>query len=412
MEELLGCQVDIVRLKDRMDTFLKKMNKITFITYHNWETKRHGGFHAFAEYTCRLGIETMFFSFSRPYYIRWKKNERLNWKVLKFLKKGCCYDIGGFQLWNFTWPTLALPGFLRSFFTDNINKWLMCHSFTPFRKIVNKWLKDTDCFVFESCDALFLLDLIREYFPNSLIIYRPSDPIIDFKEDGCLVEAEKRMIFFADKILLVNNESLELYRNKFSDVFNVSKFYVISNGIYLSAYQKKYNCPSLLKGKLSALYIGASKVDWNLLFQAAKDLPYITFVIITPNFLNKKEKNQIDKIPNLEYIPGILPSEVPKWVTNANLILEPLLKNLCFYDRKCLGLTAQNYKAMAAKKTIVAYMLPTRLSKYGLIITDNKQDFIRAVATNINKKEKIYSIDIKEKDWSKQCALFMRILLD
>ena len=88
------------------------MNKITFITYHNWETKRHGGFHAFAEYTCRLGIETMFFSFSRPYYIRWKKNERLNWKVLKFLKKGCCYDIGGFQLWNFTWPTLALPGFL------------------------------------------------------------------------------------------------------------------------------------------------------------------------------------------------------------------------------------------------------------------------------------------------------------
>lgn len=49
------------------------MNKITFITYHNWETKRHGGFHAFAEYTCRLGIETMFFSFSRPYYIRWKK---------------------------------------------------------------------------------------------------------------------------------------------------------------------------------------------------------------------------------------------------------------------------------------------------------------------------------------------------
>lgn len=57
-------------------------------------------------------------------------------------------------------------------------------------------------------------------------------------------------------------------------------------------------------------------------------------------------------------------------------------------------------------------MLPTRLSKYGLIITDNKQDFIRAVATNINKKEKIYSIDIKEKDWSKQCALFMRILLD
>lgn len=36
------------------------VKKITFITYHNWKTKRHGGFHQFAEYTCKQGIETVF----------------------------------------------------------------------------------------------------------------------------------------------------------------------------------------------------------------------------------------------------------------------------------------------------------------------------------------------------------------
>lgn len=388
------------------------IKKITFITYHNWKTKRHGGFHQFAEYTCKQGIETVFFSFSRPYYILFKNEERLNYKVLRLLNNGCYYNIGGHDLLNVTWPTLALPGFLRKFVLSEINEWLMCHSFTPFKKIAGRWLKNTDCFVFESCDAVFLLDLIKKYFPKAKIIYRPSDPLVEFSNEEYAIVAEKRLIAKADKILLVNNESLAVYAEKFPDVYNKEKFYVVSNGVDISAYLKKYDCPNELKWPKTALYIGAFSIDWKLIILAAQQLPDIRFVIITPTKPISKVLTRIKSISNLLYIPGISPSQVPQWVTNASVILQPLSSSLQHYNKKSLGLTAKNYKAIAAQKTIITHQAPMHLSKYGLITTNTYQAFIDAVAKNITNKKAQYNIDLNEKSWEYLCIQFLSIIND
>lgn len=69
--------------------------KIVFVTYHNWETKRHGGFHALAEFACQNGHDVVFFSFSRPFKIFRAHDERLNKEVLKKLIKGIKYKVGG-----------------------------------------------------------------------------------------------------------------------------------------------------------------------------------------------------------------------------------------------------------------------------------------------------------------------------
>jgi hypothetical protein len=387
-----------------------KMNKITFITYHNWDTKRHGGFHQFARYTCEQGIETVFFSFSRPYYIIFKKEERLNYKIFRLLNKGCYYDIDGHDLVNITWPTLALPGFLRKFVPSFINEWLMCHSFSSFRKFADKWLRNTNYFVFESCDAVFLLPLIKKYFPDAQIIYRPSDPLVEFNNEEYLITAEKQLIAVADKILLVNDESIAVYKENFSDVYDESKFYVVSNGVSISEYLKKQDCPQELKGKKTALYIGTFSVDWKLIIIAAKQLPDIHFIIITPNRPTKEVVRYIKVISNIVYIPGINPSQVPQWISNANLILQPFPDSFQHYNKKSLGLTAKNYKAIAAKKPIVTHKIPMHLSKYGLITTDSYQGFIDAVAENISKKDVKYNIDINEKNWDNLCPLFLEIL--
>lgn len=388
------------------------VKKITFITYHNWKTKRHGGFHQFAEYTCKQGIETVFFSFSRPYYILFKNEERLNYKVFKLLNNGCYYNIGGHNLLNVTWSTLALPGFLRKFVSSEINEWLMCHSFTPFKKIVEKWLKNTDCFVFESCDAVFLLNLIKKYFPKAKIIYRPSDPLVEFSNEEYAIAAEKRLIAKADKILLVNNESLAVYAEKFPDVYNKDKFYVVSNGVDISVYLKKYECPDELKWPKTALYIGASLIDWELIIMAAQQLPDIRFIIITPNKPINKVLARTKSISNLLYISGISPSQVPKWVTNARMILQPFSSTSQYCNKKSLGLTAQNYKAIAAQKTIITHQIPMHLSKYGLITTNTYQDFIDAIAKNINNNKVQYNIDINEKSWEYLCMQFLNIIND
>lgn len=386
------------------------VKKITFITYHNWKTKRHGGFHQFAEYTCKQGIETVFFSFSRPYYIFLKNEERLNYKVLRLLNNGCYYNIGGHDLLNVTWSTLALPGFLRKFVSSEINEWLMCHSFTPFKKIVRKWLKNTDCFVFESCDAVFLLNLIKKYFPKAKIIYRPSDPLVEFSNEEYAIAAEKRLIAKADKILLVNNESLAVYAEKFPDVYNKNKFYVVSNGVNISDYLKKYDCPDELKWPKTALYIGASLIDWELIIRAAQQLPEIKFIIITPNKPISKVLTRIKSTSNLLYIPGISPSQVPQWVTNASIILQPFSCSSQYCNKKSLGLTAQNYKAIAAQKTIITHQIPMHLSKYGLITTNTYQDFIDAIANNIANTKVQYNIDINEKSWEYLCCVLLNII--
>lgn len=381
------------------------MKKITFITYHNWETKRNGGFHQFAKYAAEKGNEVVFFSFSRPYYSALKNDERLNATVLKQLSKGLIYNVGKGILYNVTWPTFALPGNTRNWFPNKVSSWFMTHSLRSFSSFKRKWLEGTDCFVFESCDALFMLDKIQSNFPKAKIIYRPSDPVVDISNEKALVEAEYQMLQKADCVVLVNEESREVYKKAFRN-YDDSKSIVITNGVEISEYRKNYPVPSIMQGKKTALYVGLFDMEWDLIIEAAKRLPDITFIVVNPNKLSDDVKDKIIQFNNIVYVQGIKPNEVPQWVCNANIMMQPYKKNV-FSDKLSLSLTSKNYKAMAAGKPIIAYMIPKRLEKYGLIVADSYEDFINAVRDNINKTDYRYNIDLAEKDWDILCSKFL-----
>lgn len=386
------------------------INKITYITYHNWETKRHGGFHQLAEFTAISGIKTIFFSFSRPYYIAFKRDERLNASILWRLAKGAAFVVGDNIIQNVTWPTFALPGFMRRYFTDKINKWLMTNSLTSFNKFAKKWLTGTDCFVFESCDAVLLLDLIKRSFPNALIVYRPSDPLADFSNDRMMELAEIEMLKKTDVILTVNKESIKLYEELFHNSFDVRKLKLLNNGVHLKDYQKKYDCPDILKGSKSALYVGAFNIDWDLVCYAASKLPEIKFVIITPVTVNDNVLKSIDTYKNIIFIPGIKPSDVPMWVTNASIIIQPYPEKHNFHNKRSMGITAQNYKAMAAQKRIITHMCPASLSSYGIITTYSYDQFCDKILENIDMTNYVYDIDLNKLDWKYLCKIFINII--
>ena len=203
---------------------------------------------------------------------------------------------------------------------------------------------------------------------------------------------------------------MAVYAEKFPDVYNKNKFYVVSNGVNISDYLKKYDCPDELKWPKTALYIGASLIDWELIIRAAQQLPEIKFIIITPNKPISKVLTRIKSTSNLLYIPGISPSQVPQWVTNASIILQPFSCSSQYCNKKSLGLTAQNYKAIAAQKTIITHQIPMHLSKYGLITTNTYQDFIDAIANNIANTKVQYNIDINEKSWEYLCCVLLNII--
>lgn len=387
------------------------MKKISFISYHNWETKRHGGFHQFAKVAAEKGIETVFFSFSRPYYIVFKNEERLNPHVLKNLRHGVDYKVGNGILHNVTWPTLAIPGGLRKYFPYKLNEWLMTRSLTPFKKFKDKWLKDTDCFVFESCEAVLLAKKIKKEFPHAKIIYRPSDPLWEFSNDFFNIRGEATMIEIADRILTVNEESIDGYQYKFPDTFDKSKFKCIPNGVDLKEYQKHYDTPELLNYPHTACYIGSFLPDWQLLQMAANAIPELRFIIITPHKLDKETQKLVNSLANLIYIDGIPSVEVPKWITNCNIVIQPFPATYGRSHKLSMGLTAQNYKAIAANKPIVTYNIPLKLSKYGLITTDKPIEFINGLkyAMSISQDINRYSnFDIKSRDWNYLCQEFIK----
>lgn len=388
------------------------LKKIVFITTHNWDTKRLGGFHKFAEAAARQGIETIFFSFPRPYYGIFMKREQLNKNVIKVLTKGKVYQIENSEntILNITFPTLRLPDSFGKCIPPFVMTFLAQTSLKSFRQFAKKFLAGTDCFVFESCEGIFLLDKIKKYFPDAKIIYRPSDPLVFDSVPQRLKEAEKKILKTADLSLIINDEGLAAYRAEINDFDHNVKYAILSNGVDIESYQKKYPVPELLKKQNTILYVGAWEVEWTLLFEAANVCPTFNFIVVCPNYPDTSITAKIKKYANLFYIPGIRPAEVPAWITNCDVVMVPYVTN--FYKDRPLGITAKYYQAMAAEKPIVAYCDTPKLKEVGISVCYTYEDFIFSIKNSLENKTIKYSFNLKDRDWNTICKQFLDLIQD
>lgn len=386
------------------------LKKIVFITTHNWDTKRQGGFHKFAEAAARQGIETIFFSFPRPYYGIWMKREQLNKNVIKVLTKGKAYQIENSEntILNITFPTLRLPDSFGKCIPPFVMTFLAQTSLKPFRQFAKKFLAGTDCFVFESCEGIFLLNKIKKYFPDAKIIYRPSDPLVFDSVSQRLKEAEKKILKTANLSLIINDEGLAAYRAEISNFDHSVKYAMLSNGVDIESYRQKYPVPELLKKQNTILYVGAWEVEWSLLFEAATACPAFNFIVVCPNYPDTAISVKIKKYANLFYIPGIKPVDVPAWITNCDVVMVPYVTD--FYKDRPLGITAKYYQAMAAEKPIVAYCDTPKLKEAGIPVCYTHEDFIFSIKNSLENKTIKYSFNLKDRDWNTICKQFLNFI--
>lgn len=383
------------------------MKKIVFITTHNWDTKRQGGFHKFAEASALAGNETVFFSFPRPYYGLFMYREQLNKHIIKTLKKGKSYKVldTDKQLLNVTFPTFRLPDAAGKIFGTKFMNWCLSHSFTSFKHFAKKYLSGTDCFVFESCEGVYYIDKLKKLFPDAKMIYRPSDPMVYASIPNRVKTMEKNILYKADLSLIVNNEGVEAYRKNVPDFDSKVKYQVLSNGIDIESYKKTYDKPELLNKPNTILYVGAWEVEWNLIFKAAATNTTNNYIVICPNYPAASILEETKKFNNVHYIPGIKPNEVPAWITNCSVVMVPYVTD--FYKDRPLGITAKYYQAMAAGKPIVAYCDTPKLKDAGITVTYTYDDFISAVESALKSKEVSYSFDLQGREWSSICNNFL-----
>ncbi|GAB7257506.1 GumK N-terminal domain-containing glycosyltransferase [Polaribacter sp. OB-PA-B3] len=374
--------------------------KIVFLTFHNWESKRQGGFHKFAEGFANKGWKVFFFSVPRPYYSYFKKDERLNKAVLKKLSKGVKYTVGKGELHNLTLPTLALPGGIRKFFSNNINEYLQKSSLRSTNKFLKNKFKGVSHFVFESNEALLYYKKIKKLFPKAKIIYRPSDPVCANKNASkYIIAAEKEILFNADAVFIVNDENFDTVTCFYKEYTKAKNCTILNNGVDLDAYTKMYSKPEVLQKENTVLYVGARDIDWDMIVSAAQLDKHLNFVIVCPekpnqNFLEFLKKENT----NLFYIPGIKPTEVPSYITNADVVIVPNPKDR--YKTKNWGITAKYLQAMAAKKPIVAYHDGEYLKDYEIEPVYNTTDFLLKINSALKKPTANYSYNLKFRDWN------------
>ena len=384
------------------------MKKVVFISPHSWQSKRLGGFHKFAEASCESGIETVFFSFPRPYYAMFMHEELYNKKSIKELVKGVDYKVGGGILHNVTFPTLRLPNGFGKILPEKIMNGLLKASFSSFKKFSKKWLEGTDVFVFESADGIVYIDRLKKMYPNSKFVYRPSDVMM---YDGSLprfAKMERHIMEEADLSLFVHPEYEQFYSSRIPEFYKKVKFDVISNGVDIEPFEQKYEKPEALKKEKTALYVGAWQADWNLLFEtAAKRIEY-NFVIVCPNKPKDSILEQLKNYQNIEYVPGIMPNEIPKWMTNCDVFIVPYAKEV--RTNRGLGVTAKYYQAMAAKRPIVAYNEISKVAEIGIPVTYNQEDFLSELDIAMKTPKINYNFDLESRRWSKIKTSFINKL--
>ena len=374
-------------------------NKIVFLTFHNWETKRQGGFHKFAESFAEKGWEVFFFSVPRPYYSYFKKDERLNKEVLLKLSKGVTYNVGKGVVHNITLPTLAIPGALRNFLPEKLVHYFEISSL----KHVNRYFKNTfnnaTHFVFESNEAVLYYNKIKKLFPEAKIIYRPSDPICaNANAYVKLKELEKELLEKADLVLLVNKENKNTIVKNYSYLQNKQHIKILNNGVDIAAFKKEYPKPSILKKVNTLVYVGARDIDWDMVVEAASIEKKLNFIIICPevpnqNFLAYSQKSNT----NLFFINGISPKQVPSYITNADVVIVPNPKNR--HKNKNWGITAKYLQAMAAKKPIIAYHDGDYLLDYEIEPVYTTQDFLTKAKQYLKTPVVNYSYNLEQRDW-------------
>jgi glycosyltransferase involved in cell wall biosynthesis len=363
------------------------------VTYHNWSGKRRGGFHVLAEALCGGGYDVGFFSFPRRWCGALKRTERENAARLLAQLRGQSFYVRGARLTNFTAPTLGPPGPVKGLLGDRVSGWLDRIAVPTVAAACRRHVRDADVVMLESTAGVRWFPYFAKLYPRALFVYRPSDPLAgDPSTSPELKLAERALLERADVVLLVDECARAVYRREYPGLeLSGEHRHILPNGVELSAFRTKHDAPAGFPRGPVALYLGAHAPDWEMLAATAKALPNVSVLAVCPEQPSPEQKRKFLSTFNAHYVPGVAPNEVPRYVTNADVVLVP-------YPREqprllTLGLTAKMVQAMAARKPLVAWHVNPDLRSYGVEVCSDEHSYVVAVKRAFTQPRPEYKVE-------------------
>ena len=165
--------------------------------------------------------------------------------------------------------------------------------------------------------------------------------------------------------------------------------------------------PKVLKDKRSICYVGGHPPDLELIYKLAQKIPSLNIVVICPERLLKNDVRKVLNYSNISYIEGVPPEEVPKYLCNSTIIMIPYKEA---WKKKPLGMHGKIMQAMACKKPLVCKNLDPKLSKYGIHIANDNNDFISTVQAILDDQLYEVEYEFEFRDWDEFCEELSKIL--
>jgi hypothetical protein len=380
------------------------------LTYHFWKSNRKGGFHYFAEAFCEMGynVDFVLFPYSLFRIFTHRDKDRFNPRRVFGLIIGKRYRCKNSVVRNFGFPSLVFPPKWDKF---KFNYLTLVSLYVSFFIILLRLRRKYQFVVLESTLAIVLVDIIRRFFPDTKIIYRQSDPISFVHNSRYFISFEKNVILKSDLTLFVNNRRRDYTLKAIPYSLVRNKIKILSNGVDLTSFSMGgYAKPSLYNDyKVTALYVGAFPIDWELLFYTADKLKYIHFVIITPSNIDKRIKAKINDIPNITFINGISPKQVPAFIQYSSIGIMPYAKKEKIL--RLMGMHSKIYQFMYFNKPIVTYNICLEINQKGIFQSFSKEEFLSNIKAASELKNIKYDFNFEQINWENISKQFVSYLL-
>lgn len=362
------------------------------LTQHQWVAKREAGFHAIGRALLDDGWDVLFLT------------NPINWAYVtgriaeggvgntRRLLAGQRTEQGRGTLLNVTVLDYSPPKFGRLSRTRQAEIRLLNKA---------KALRPTpDLLVLESTRMVRQWPRLRKWFPETPLIYRPSDPIIcrtDQDYGPALHQAELELIRESQAVLCVNSQGAQAYRERLEPSFH-ARLDVVPNGLHLAAFESQHSRPAQFPRTDQPVigYIGASGPNWPAIVEAAQSQPSFCFLVICPVLPPATVRRTLAELTNVQYVPGISPEEVPAWVQAMDAVMVPYPDECRNWAR---GGHAKLYQAIAAGKPILGLNTGQGSESFVSMYCESTEEFVRAIP-NITQAPPVDKGKIAHLDWS------------
>lgn len=338
--------------------------KALVLTYHVKNCTRVGGFHHFIDFLCRDGFEVDWVTVTVSSTWLLNKNDRENARNFIDLCKGIEFEQSGAHVRHFTAP-VWIPARVAKRLHLKVGEYY----WPKWEKLKKKLAEDYGTILVEGTACQYSEEL-RKTYPNSRILYRPSDILCMFSNVPNPEHIEKKMVDAANITLCVDETGLKYYKRIAGEDARVE---ILRNPITTQAdIQTLLECKPKREDELVILYIGVSYINVGIVEYAAKQNKNATFVMVGP--LGGVSHD------NVVYTGMLTEQQYTEYLKKACIGINPLNPEMIHGEKGiAVGYTRKIINYMKYLMPVVATCSSNYLGIDGFYCVDSKEEFSKKI---------------------------------